>query len=106
MREAWFYASNRQIIPEGSYYQQEWARQRIGNEILREHPASLYAKACRNRGALLLCFINAIDRVHAGHVFMVYQGFSIECYGGHGVGRRVWDTPVLTREVSAVFVVR
>lgn len=106
MREAWYYASNRQVIPEGSANQKDWARNRIGREILREWPGAMYAKACKNRGALLLCIIDAVDRVHSGHVFMVLNGFSIECYGGHGVGRRLWNTPVLVREVSTVFVVR
>lgn len=106
MRELWYYASNRQVIPDGSANQREWARGRVGREILREHPGSLYSKACKNRGALLLCFIDAVDRVHAGHVWMVLGGYTMECYGGHGVGRRLWNTPVLTREVSSVFVVR
>ena len=39
-----------------------------------------------------------------GHVWLCVNGNTIECFGGHGVGRRAWNTPILLHEVGVCYV--
>lgn len=40
---------------------------------------------------------------HAGHVWFVFKGKTMESHGGVGVDSRSWDTPILFNNVSACY---
>lgn len=54
-------------------------------------------------GRIRIGFIPETSK-HAGHVWGIHNGLTIESYSRHGAGRRPWDTKVLMREVGAVYV--
>ncbi len=84
------------ILP-GSWHQQQWCIR----EGFKKTSYELHAQ-CKD-GRLRIAFINpATNKV--GHVWLILNGQTIEAYGGHGAGRRAWDTPTLRRQVDACYV--
>lgn len=83
-------------VPEGSYQQMEWCKAQ------RLELTTSYRHACCPPSQLWACF--AIQEgSRPGHVWLVDDGETMECYGGHGVGSRRWNTAVLTRIFHAAF---
>ncbi|MEN6581695.1 MAG: hypothetical protein ABFD54_04540 [Armatimonadota bacterium] len=80
----------------GSWYQQQWCREQGFKEVKYSDVAGLHDSRLR------IAFINGANG--AGHVWLIINGQTIECYGGHGAGRRPWNTSVLLRKVDACFV--
>lgn len=84
-------------IPLGSWNQAEWCR----GEKFKLTSYEKHAGLKDNR--LRIAFIKP-KLGKSGHVWLILNGYTIECYGGHGCGRRPWDTPVLYDNVYACFV--
>jgi cell wall-associated NlpC family hydrolase len=84
-------------MPSGSWYQQAWVKK----EGYKKTSYLLHAGLHDNR--LRIAFINPKNGI-PGHVWLVINGQTIESYGGHGAGRRKWDTPVLLKNVDACYV--
>ena len=105
-QEAFYLAANLRL-PEGSWQIRDYlalSAQKANHLVERVHRGDLYSKACQNRGAVLCCTIDPVQGVHSGQIWFVVDGWTCESYGGHGVGRRLWNTPVLVREVNWIFV--
>jgi hypothetical protein len=81
----------------GSWYQRKWC----DDEGFKKVKYSEVAKLKDSR--LRIAFIRP-ESGKIGHVWLVINGQTIECYGGHGVGRRPWDTKVLMDNVSDCYV--
>jgi len=81
-------------MPDGSQNQLAWCRE--SNFKLTE-----FGNCALTDGRLRICFMRAKPGGH-GHVWLCINGRTIESYGGHGVGRRKWDT--LKRSVCATYV--
>ena len=95
------------ILPDGSANMREWLQQNhrdwlVGNGRDAYESAGYQSEATEMD--FYLCFIDP-NSDHAGHVWGVQDGHTLECYGGHGVGRRPFSQAVLMREVSFVFKV-
>jgi cell wall-associated NlpC family hydrolase len=82
-------------MPDGSWFQHKWAKERF-----REVP---YAECARMDSKLRIAFIPTKNG-RVGHVWLCVNGRTIESYGGHGAGRRPWNTPVLLNQVTACYV--
>jgi len=82
------------VIPDGSYIQREYFE-----KVLSPVP---YGPA---QNDLLIFFLTAgVNGVGSvGHVGFARNGVTYECYGGHGVGSRPWNTPVLKDHVHKAF---
>lgn len=84
------------VLPEGSWDQHEWFRS-------KGFVPCAYAECGYMDNVLRIAFIPPTAK-HPGHVWLVINQQTIESYGGHGPGRRPWDTRVLKAEVSACYV--
>lgn len=83
-------------LPMGSWYQRRWCQ---GHDL----KLTDYAHCGLGDNRLRIAFFNPRPG-RSGHVWLVINGQTIECYGRHGVGRREWDTPVLADNVDFCFV--
>jgi cell wall-associated NlpC family hydrolase len=72
-------------MPDGSYNQRKWCEQ----QGFAVNPYRKVAGLKDNR--LRIAFIDA-SKGKAGHVWLIVNGKTIESYGGHGVGRRRWNS--------------
>jgi hypothetical protein len=91
-------ASNGKVrIALGSWYQHKWCKDEGFKHVVYSEVAGLKDSRLR------IAFIEAHGG-KVGHVWLTINGQTIECYGGHGAGRRPWDTPVLLNNVSACYV--
>lgn len=86
-------------LPEGSVEQREWCEQ----HALKATSPSYKANGGLLDDILRIAFIRPTKR-KAGHVWLVINGRTIESYGGHGPGRRPWDTKVLLKNVDGCYV--
>lgn len=92
-----YYASYGKIkLKTGSWYQQEWCKAQRLKQVRYSEVAGLKDNRLR------IAFIDGADG--KGHVWLVINGMTVECYGGHGAGRRPWNTPVLLNQADACFV--
>jgi hypothetical protein len=86
----------RLTVPDGSVNIHEWCEQKA-------LPVCKYSEVGPLEDSILrICFIEPKDG-EAGHVFLLVNENTIESYGGHGPGRRPWDTPILLKNVSACY---
>jgi hypothetical protein len=88
-------------LPEGSQEQMEWFKSKGPGDATADYAAVGNSPA----GELFICF--ALDTRasggHAGHVWFVESGETMECYGGVGVGSRLWYNRVLRRIFHVAF---
>lgn len=85
-------------LPDGSWIQETWC----DNEGFNKNP---YASVADNKDDYLrVAFIKAY-RGKVGHIWLIHNGKTIECYGGVGVGRRPWNTKTLLKEVSDCYTI-
>lgn len=84
------------LMPDGSWYQQEWCK-------AQGFKRTDYNHCALSDSRLRIAFINTKPG-KVGHVWLVINGQTIESYGGHGAGRRPWDAPVLKNGVNACYV--
>ncbi len=84
------------LMPDGSWYQQEWCKS-------QGFKRTDYGHCILHDSRLRIAFINP-RAGKVGHVWVIINGQTIESYGGHGAGRRAWDTPALINNVSACYV--
>lgn len=82
-------------IPDGSVQQHAWCAEYL--------PACSYAKCAPLSDNVLRIAFMAPTATEAGHVWLIVSGLTIECWGGHGPGRRPYDTPVLLEHVCACY---
>ena len=93
------------LIPDGSANQNDWA----GAQGLKHYGPDAARSAYLSNGgnkdhALRLCFCRASASEPIGHVWMLRNAYSLESCGGHGPTSRPWDTPVLSRIVTDLYV--
>jgi hypothetical protein len=107
VRYAIYQAGNGFKIPDGSFKQREWCEEQGLHEVADY--ADINAHMTKNR--LFIAFITAGVRGagRVGHVWLIGDfdpdrgADTMESYGGHGVGSRQWNHPVLVRRVHKVF---
>jgi hypothetical protein len=87
---------HKNIMPDGSWNQWQWCKQQGFKE-------TSYLNCGLKDNRLRIAFMRAKDG-EAGHVWLIVNGLTIESYGGHGTGRRKWNTSILLREVDACYV--
>lgn len=85
------------VIPDGSVNQREWCE---GHGLKRSN----YAALLRRDNVIRIAFIRATAAEHIGHVYLCYNGRTLESYGGHGPGSRSVLVHVLKALTSDVFV--
>ncbi len=88
--------SKKVSLSEGSWGQHEWCKTSKLETVA-------YSTARESDGWLRLAFINPEGKDKPGHVWMILDGKTLESYGGHGPGRRSWDTGVLVKRVGACY---
>lgn len=91
-------ANQQVIIPAGSSDQHDWCAAQ-GLYQLAQYSDVQYAAADSTR--LFIAFIPPSNAEH--HVWLIYQGNTMECCSSRGVCTRSWDTPILTSNVWAAF---
>ncbi len=84
------------ITAGGSVIQRQWCQQQ-GFKLTD------YKHCALKDNRLRIAFMNPGGGEH-GHVWLIINGQTIECYYGHGAGRREWDTSVLKKNVDYCFV--
>lgn len=88
-------ATNQQlIIPDGSATEHEWF------EAQGAHRVNYPDIGQYGEGRLFIAFMNPAP---IGHVWLVSEGFTLESYGHHGPGSRVWNIPMFMHIVSACY---
>ena len=100
-----YHGSNHALaLPEESWQQHEWCEDQGLQKVN-------YVAVGAISSRLLACFIDpATSPGGIGHVFLSHGGQTIECYGGHGAGRRAWNASIesgrttLADACSACFV--
>jgi hypothetical protein len=84
-------------LPEGSVDQHRWCMTNGFECVSYKQAASLKDHRLR------IGFIPPKSK-KAGHVWLILNGWTIECDGVKGPDRRVWNTLVLTQRVRACYV--
>jgi hypothetical protein len=83
-----YQASDSQLLlPDGSYIQHDWCKH---SGLARVD----YSSASANDGWLRIAFIPPAKH-HAGHVWLILNGLTLESHGGKGPDRRAWNSKVL-----------
>ena len=85
------------ILPMGSWQQSEWCKSQGFKKVSYKEVAGLKDSRLR------IAFIAPDGSLH-GHVWFIFNGMTMECYGGVGVGRRKWDVDVLLKNVDSCYV--
>jgi hypothetical protein len=83
-------------MPLGSWTQRKWCQEQGFKQ-------TCYANCGLMDSRLRIAFMDP-ECSEAGHVWLIINGQTIECYGGHGAGRRPWNTNVLRKNVDYCFV--
>lgn len=83
-------------LPLGSWFQRQWF-------IDNDYTQCPYTDCSKADSILRIAFLNP-RKGKAGHVWLCASGNSIESYGGHGAGRRQWNTPVLMKSDSCFVI--
>jgi hypothetical protein len=86
-------------IPSGSWYQREWCE----DHRLKKTADGYAVGAALSDGRIRIAFFSE-KQGRAGHVWLIINGKTIECYGGKGAGSRAWNTPVLLKNVEVCYV--
>jgi hypothetical protein len=87
VRYAIYAASSGSVrMPDGSWFQEGWCRQQGFASCNYMQSAGL------NDGAVRIAFLQGTIR----HVWLILNGQTMESYGGHGPGRRMWNNSRLT----------
>jgi hypothetical protein len=94
-----FQITHGMTIPDGSFNQNHgWA-------AVKSFKPTAYNKDSvgLKDGRLRIAFMEPTRSGH-GHVWLIWNGKTIESWGGHGPGRRNWNVKPLVSRVSACFV--
>lgn len=98
VRAALAWASDGQfILPDGSVNQREWCE---ANHLKR----SAYASLTRVDEIVRIAFIRPSALQRIGHVYLAFDGRTLESWGGHGPGSRSPLVHVLHAFTTDVFV--
>ena len=89
-------SSDAKSFPDGSWKQWHY----LTNKKFK--PVDYKNKASLQDGWLRIAFIKPKGG-HPGHVWLIHNGQTIESHGGKGPDRRLWNTSILTKEVSSCF---
>lgn len=88
-----FHASSERIkMPDGSWIQNDWCKKQKFAEVD-------YEDASCQDNLLRIAFLPPA-KGHAGHVWLIHGGKTMESHGGVGPSRRSWNTPVLYKGVT------
>jgi hypothetical protein len=85
-------------LPDGSVQQADWF---AGNGYAQ----CSYGNCDAADGILRIAFIRGTLLHPIGHVWLIASGNTIESYGGHGPGRRLWNSKPLPERVTKCFVI-
>ena len=88
------------LIPDGSTNQNDWA----ASQGLKHYGKANYGNCENHDGFLRLCFCRASASEPIGHVWLCYNGMTLESHASIGPSSRAWDTPVLSRIVTDCYV--
>ena len=93
------------LIPDGSANQNDWA----GKQGLKHYGPDKAHTAYQSIGGnkdnyLRMAFCRASPAETIGHVWFLRNAFTIESHGGGGPSSRPWDTPVLSRIVTDLYI--
>ena len=88
------------IIPDGSTNQNDWALA----QGLKHYGKANYGNCENHDGFLRLCFCRASADEPIGHVWLCYNGMTLESHADIGPDSRPWDTEVLSRIVTDCYV--
>jgi cell wall-associated NlpC family hydrolase len=85
-------------LPQGSWFQKEW----FDTRNFKKSDYKIVAACKDNR--LRVAFFDP-DKSGVGHIWLILNGKTIECYSGQGVGRRRWNNSTLMKRVAHCYVV-
>jgi hypothetical protein len=92
-----YQATNGQIVlPDGSWNQHRWCKSRKLSKVA-------YSTAAKRDGWLRIAFIESTAS-HAGHVWLVLNGMTLESDGSKGPDQRPWNYSILRKEVGACYL--
>lgn len=94
--------NNKLTIPDGSWNQREWLMKQSANPDSFIQRFDSYDIVQTKPNGLYLCVLNPVGR-KSGHIWFVNDGFTMESRGGVGPDERVWNVPVLRKEVDFIF---
>ena len=83
-------------LPEGSWYQEQWCRWNL--------QGCPYEDAAKDDSIVRIAFIPPQGK-KPGHVWLICNSRTIECYGKVGAGRRKWNNTALISRKPRCFVV-
>lgn len=83
------------IMPDGSFYQNAWCK----NQGFKRTP---YLSTALKDDRLRIAFIP--PKYDNRHVWLIINGMTAESWGGHGPGRRPWNSQPLRKYVSDCYV--
>ena len=84
-------------MPDGSYHQANWCIKQGFKKVAYKQ------SACMRDDRLRIAFI-APNSEGVGHVWLIFNGQTMESCGGRGVCRRPWSNKLLLSTVSSCFV--
>lgn len=90
-------------IPDGSWIQRDWLLKQSSIPGSVIHRVNDYDTVNKDSDKLYIATMNPMGK-KAGHIWFVNDGFTMESWGGSGPDERLWNTPILRREVDFVFV--
>jgi hypothetical protein len=85
------------VMPDGSWIQNDWCKAKHFERVK-------YATAAGNDGWLRIAFLPPKPG-HAGHVWLILNGKTMESHGHKGPHRRPWDTKVLKSQAKDCYKV-
>jgi hypothetical protein len=112
IRYALYRASNHALsLPDGSQQQRQWCEARSHDSGLHQVVDYADTNAYLTPERLFIAFIKPYTNGcgEIGHVWLLSQldddaaEETMECYGGHGVGSRPWNSSILKREVFSIY---
>jgi len=71
-------------LPDGSVQQHDWSRAALAPDA--------NDSGRQDDGILRIAFLAPSPDGEPGHVMLIQNGLTCECYGHHGPGRRTWDS--------------
>ena len=93
------------LIPDGSANQNDWAGQQGLKHYGPDNAHVMYQSVGGNKDNYLrVAFCRANPTEPIGHVWLLFNGFTMESSGGVGPHSRPFDTPVLERIITDLYV--
>ena len=97
-----YLTSGNLLLPDGSWNQYNWFLT-TGQDGIKFKESS-YSNCGLNDNHIRICFLLE-DECGDRHVWLVYQGKTIECHGSAGTKSRPWDVSILKDHCNHCFVI-